>query len=171
MGKPDALSCWSDHDTGEEDNANVVLLEPRLFINVLRRQGHVEVGAGMEMVMTEMRRTELDEEGKGVLRAGGDVRVNQGLLFHKGKIYVPVDFRHRVMDGHHMATDAGHPGQSKTIELITQNYWWPSLNVDVKQFVRQCCDVNRRRCFQQSHQVYSFLIRFHQAPGRKSVSI
>lgn len=45
--------------------------------------------------------------------------MNQGLLFSKGKIYVPEDFRHQVIEGHHMATDAGHPGQSKTIKLIT----------------------------------------------------
>lgn len=36
MGKPDALFCRSDHDTGKEDNANIVLLEPHLFINALK---------------------------------------------------------------------------------------------------------------------------------------
>lgn len=35
-----------------------------------------------------------------------------------------------------MATDVGHPGQSKTIELITRNYWWPTLTADVKQFIQ-----------------------------------
>lgn len=119
MGKPDAWSRRSDHNMGKEDNADIVLLEPQLFINALRRQSHIEVGMGMEVVIAEMRRTELDEEGKGILQTGGDVWVNQGLLFHKGKIYVPVDFRCWVIEGHHMAMDAGHPGQSKTIELIT----------------------------------------------------
>lgn len=123
---------------GKEDNTNIVLLEPQLFINALKQQGHVEVGMGMEVVLTEMRKTELDEEGNGILQAGGDVRMNQGLLFSKGKIYIPVNFRHQVMEGHHMATDAGHPGQSKTVKLITQNYWWLSLNVDVKQIIQQC---------------------------------
>jgi len=26
MGKTDALSCWSDHGTGSEDNNNMILL-------------------------------------------------------------------------------------------------------------------------------------------------
>ena len=104
---------------GKEDNADVILLEPQLFINALRRQGHVEMGMGMEAVLAEMRRTELDEEGSGILRNGGDMKINQGLLFSKGKIYIPGDFRHRVIEGHHVAMDVGHPGQSKTIELIT----------------------------------------------------
>ena len=29
MGKPDALLCWADHGTG--DNDNIVLLKPELF--------------------------------------------------------------------------------------------------------------------------------------------
>ena len=31
MGKPDALSCRSDHGTGADDNSDVVLLTPKLF--------------------------------------------------------------------------------------------------------------------------------------------
>lgn len=132
---------------GKEDNTNIVLLEPQLFINALKQQGHVEVGMGMEVVLTEMRKTELDEEGNGILQAGGDVRMNQGLLFLKGKIYVPVNFRCQVMEGHHMATDAGHPGQSKTVKLITRNYLWLSLNVDIKQFIQQCLRCQQTKTF------------------------
>ena len=66
MGKPDALSHQSDHDMGKEDNNDVILLEPQLFINALRQQGHVNMGTGMEVVLMEMRRAELDEEGSGI---------------------------------------------------------------------------------------------------------
>ena len=31
MGKPDALSCRSDHGTGADDNSDIVLLTPKLF--------------------------------------------------------------------------------------------------------------------------------------------
>jgi len=31
MGKPDALSCRSDHGTGADDNSDVVLFTPKLF--------------------------------------------------------------------------------------------------------------------------------------------
>lgn len=108
---------------------------------------YVEVGTGMEMLLTDMRRRELDEEGRELLQAGGDVWINQGLLFYKGKIYILVDFRHQVIESHHMVTDVGHPGQSKTIKLIMQNYWWPSLTVDVKQFVQQCLQCQQMKTF------------------------
>jgi len=32
MGKPDALSCRSDHGTGADDNSDIVLLTPKLFV-------------------------------------------------------------------------------------------------------------------------------------------
>jgi len=32
MGKPDTLSCRSDHGTGTDDNSDVVLLTPKLFV-------------------------------------------------------------------------------------------------------------------------------------------
>jgi len=31
MGKPDELSCRSDHSTSTDDNSNVMLLTPKLF--------------------------------------------------------------------------------------------------------------------------------------------
>jgi len=31
MGKPDALSCRSDHGTGADDNSDIVLLTPKFF--------------------------------------------------------------------------------------------------------------------------------------------
>jgi len=32
MGKPDTLSCRSDHGTGADDNSDIVLLTPKLFV-------------------------------------------------------------------------------------------------------------------------------------------
>ena len=32
----------------------------------------------------------------------------------------------------------GHPGQWKTIELITQEYWWPGITEFVKVYIKGC---------------------------------
>ena len=32
----------------------------------------------------------------------------------------------------------GHPGQYKTLELITRDYWWPGIKRDVKSYVLTC---------------------------------
>ena len=39
---------------------------------------------------------------------------------------------------HHDSLAAGHFGISKTIELISRNFWWPKLNNDVKKFIKSC---------------------------------
>ena len=33
---------------------------------------------------------------------------------------------------------AGHPGHSKTLELITCNYHWPRISQDVRSYVAGC---------------------------------
>jgi hypothetical protein len=42
MGKPDALSRWADHRSGQGDNDNLTLLAPELF------QIHTLAGARLE---------------------------------------------------------------------------------------------------------------------------
>ena len=30
----------------------------------------------------------------------------------------------------------GHRGQWKTVELVTQNFWWPGVTKEVKQYIK-----------------------------------
>ena len=39
---------------------------------------------------------------------------------------------------HHDSTLAGHPGQYKTWELITRDYWWPRMGQDIKEYIKGC---------------------------------
>jgi hypothetical protein len=63
---------------------------------------------------------------------------NNGLLLHKGLIYVPESMRMNVMQEHHDAPLAGHPGIARTFELVTRNYWFPGINAFVKDYVNSC---------------------------------
>ena len=58
----------------------------------------------------------------------------------EGRIYVPRDttLRGDIVRAHHDTRIAGHPGQYKTFELITRNYWWPGLQRDVNRYVEGC---------------------------------
>jgi hypothetical protein len=49
------------------------------------------------------------------------------LILFQGRIYVPRDahLREDILKSHHDSPLAGHPGQHKTRELITRDYWWP----------------------------------------------
>jgi len=48
----------------------------------------------------------------------------KGLLYHDGLLYV-FDAWFQVLQIRHDALDVNHFGFNRTMELISQNYWWP----------------------------------------------
>jgi hypothetical protein len=46
---------------------------------------------------------------------------------------------------HHEMLLAGHPGCWKTLELISCNYWWLGVSVDVKKYVLGCNTCQRNK--------------------------
>jgi Integrase zinc binding domain/Chromo (CHRromatin Organisation MOdifier) domain/Integrase core domain len=65
---------------------------------------------------------------------------------------VPKDnrLRTRIIKMHHDPAVAGHPGQWKTLELVSRNYWWPRISVDVKDYVKGCSLCQRSKNVHQS---------------------
>ena len=65
---------------------------------------------------------------------------SEGLLFFRGKIYVPKDrdLRRRIVEQHHDTRVAGHAGRWKTLELVSRNYWWPQMSRYIGSYVRTC---------------------------------
>jgi hypothetical protein len=65
---------------------------------------------------------------------------HDGFLTKGGLIYVPPDkaLRHRFLKAHHDDYLAGHPSQYRTTELITRNYYWPTVLKDTKKYVAAC---------------------------------
>ena len=39
---------------------------------------------------------------------------------------------------HYDLPSVGHPGQQKTYELVSRNYWWPGITTFVKKYVTDC---------------------------------
>jgi hypothetical protein len=152
MGKADALSRRADHDTGEKDNEDVVLLKPELF--VVRALEGAELIGEEAAILKEVRRG--NREGKqedavaviarelassSVMSArAAEWSIENGLLFFRGKIYVPnnPDLRRRILAQHHDSKIAGHPGRWKTLELVTRTYWWPGISRYIGQYTRTC---------------------------------
>ena len=64
----------------------------------------------------------------------------QGIVYHKGKVYVPADdgIRTEVLCQCHDAPTTGHPGKNGTLELINRYYWWPGMSRFVEKYVAGC---------------------------------
>jgi hypothetical protein len=52
---------------------------------------------------------------------------SNGPLFYRNFVYLPKPYRVDVIEQHHDAPLAGHWGVTKIINLITHNYWFPSI--------------------------------------------
>ena len=73
-------------------------------------------------------------------------REENGLILKEGKVYVPKDEKLRTWL-HHDIPVGKHGEQWKTVELVTQNFWWPGVTKEVKRYMEECnsCQQNKNR--------------------------
>jgi len=152
MGKADTLSRCADHKEGiEHDNKDVVLLKPEYFKVHTLCQGHLLIEEHEGSILAKIRKSkDLDES---VVKAVEELKKSttkqlrseewseeQGLVLFRGKVYVPKDINLwlEIIKLHHNTQVAGHPGQWKTLELVTHNYWWSGITMQVKNYISGC---------------------------------
>jgi hypothetical protein len=75
-------------------------------------------------------------------------------LLHEGAVYVPTgrDLRTHILKACHDHLLAGHPGQTKTLELLRRDYYWPKMRNDVIAFVKSCITCGHAKAHR--HQPY-----------------
>ncbi len=56
----------------------------------------------------------------------------------EGRSYVPTALRCTLLDSIHTSPGSGHPGSQRTLSLIRNRYWWPSMARDVALYIRGC---------------------------------
>jgi len=66
-----------------------------------------------------------------------------GLLFRHLAIYVPESLRLEILRSHHDDPLAGHSGIARTLDLLSRNYWFPSMSSYVKDYVSTCDSCSR----------------------------
>ena len=145
--KADFLSRPPDLDKGENDNKNTILLPLQHFRTLqINLQGAESVFEAYPTTLQgRLRRIKPDQYDPQVQR-GLDKKdpnySNDGnrLITHKERIYIPpnVQMQTEIIQKHHDSIIAGHPGQFKTQELITCNYWWPGMQRHICSYIDGC---------------------------------
>ena len=82
---------------------------------------------------------EMKRAGVKMLRNEEWRKVNS-VIYKEEKVYVPKDekLRAEIIWLHHDTLVRGHGGQWKTVELVTQNFWWPGITKEMKRYVEGC---------------------------------
>ncbi len=60
------------------------------------------------------------------------------MLYYQGLSYVPKVIRSELISRHHDDPLVGYFGIEKTRELIARKYYWPTLQRDVKAYIKGC---------------------------------
>ncbi|KAF8752476.1 hypothetical protein RHS01_07693 [Rhizoctonia solani] len=137
LGKPDALSRRSDYiDAPQEPE---IMLPAKVFANTSEEE--------LEIV-TEFLTEDADNAPPSIRKAYRDYDWEEELLWYRGKLVVPdsESLKERILKEFHDSPLAGHPGQQRTLKLISRSYWWPGMKSSAKEWVECCptCQANRR---------------------------
>ncbi len=79
------------------------------------------------------------------------------------RTYVPLALRQRVIQWVHSTLSSGHPGIAATVQLLTNRFWWSTLQADTITHIRNCptCNVSK-----PSHQLPAGLLQPLPIPQR-----
>jgi len=142
----------------ERDNKDETLVKKEWLEN--RRTEKVEVIIeGVDLLekikQSRVRDNEVVKAVEEMKRAGVKVlrdeewRDIDSVMYREEKVYVTKDevLRAEIIRLHHNTPVGGHGEQWKIVELVTRNFWWPEVTMEVKQYVEDCdsCQRNKNR--------------------------
>ena len=72
---------------------------------------------------------------------------SNGRLLYCRRLYVPknMPLKLRLIKDFYEVPAARHPGRSKTLELLSRQYYWPRIHKDVDRFLCNCHTCQRSR--------------------------
>jgi hypothetical protein len=131
-GRADALSQRPDYDQGHEDNQNITVLPEQVFARA------VEVLPNHTTQEESTLKTWIDPH---------QLKQHQGIWYKDGRQVVTGDMeaKRHLIQSHHDSPVHGHPGISKTIQLVERLYWWPQMQMDITEYVKGCADCQRHK--------------------------
>ncbi|KAF8667767.1 hypothetical protein RHS04_09261 [Rhizoctonia solani] len=151
-GKPDALSRQSDYvDTPPEPE---VMLPAEVFANtseeeleiVTEVRSKLREDPSLEPII-QFLTEDADNAPPSIQKAYQDYDWEEELLWYCGKLAVPdlESLKERILKEFHDSPLAGHPGQQRTLKLISRSYWWPGMKSSAKEWV-ECCPTCQANC-------------------------
>ncbi len=157
----DALSRRQDHEpmnhnnttktltTSSVDNTlNTVNIEMKLDteLNTMIRQAY-ELDLELKMILENLSTTTNSNNEQHRHNQLEYTLNEQGLILKGNRIIVPEQesIRTRILTSYHDDKTSAHPGITKTIELISRDFYWKHLHRHVKEYVNTCIQCQRNK--------------------------
>jgi hypothetical protein len=160
-GKADALTRRPGdlHDGGDERLKTMehVVLKPQNLPEQLQILANDLIGTRLvqEQLKEASEQDNLVRRILDAVRQGTSMREimvaecleRDGQLYYQGWRYVPEDpeLQLRLIKEYHDTPLAGHPGRSKTFDLLSRQYYWKTMRKQVDQYVRSCAECQKSR--------------------------
>jgi hypothetical protein len=132
--RADMLSRRPDYDQGERDNENITVLPDHLFARALTT---LTTPLIYDQDLNTLRPWVNPHNLK---RINGRWWKGTGQVITLGK-----DIKRQIIHDHHDLPAYGHPGISRTTQLVTRYYWWPQIARDVHDYVKGCAECQRHK--------------------------
>jgi hypothetical protein len=80
------------------------------------------------------------ERLRGKLLRSAEWVQEEGLWRFRNRIYIPMvpKLQWKIVEQHHDLKIGRHAGCWKTLELVSQSYWWPNMSHYISQYCKSC---------------------------------
>ena len=146
--KSDALSRRPDYDQGTNDNTNVTVLPPHLFVNTTTLSCLFTRAATLSSIDDQVRSHQIQQTDLLKKWAMTYPLKQTGELYWYGDQLVvmeDISLKRGVISLYHDSPTAGHPGISNTTWAIAQDFWWPAMKKDVTEYVKGCTECQAKK--------------------------
>jgi transposase InsO family protein len=143
--------------------------------------GATPESAGYGTLLAHLKEAYRHDPWLGVRANRRKVHLSDGFWTKEGRKYVPAigerqeggelvgyNMRKEILENCHDLPHVGHPGITKTYEMVCREWWWPGIYEDVKAYVEYCDSCQRVKA---RNQLPAGLLHPLQIPLRKWQSI
>ncbi len=153
------LNQLNIHPSEEEKESSSNHLSTNLNIEI--QQGY-QLDIELKMILENLNRKGMDEnnqkkeieennensETRKREHRNNEYTLNQqGLIMKENRIVIPAieSIRTMIMTSCHDDKTAGHPGITKTIDLLSRDFYWKNMNRHIKEYVNSCIQCQRNK--------------------------
>ena len=141
--RADALSHRPNYEVeGNPENEDITVLPDKYFCEEHTKIRVFDIDSIHDSLEQQVKRAQYPEQKR--LKEWASVHnlsTEDGTHWFKGTAMVVVennDLRRGVITLFHDHKASGHPGITKTLQLITPYYWWPNMKTFVTEYIKGC---------------------------------